>query len=79
MEESNHSLNDIDKDNDAVNERHLRDTRPLRDKSGSSIEGHGSRGPEVTGGAQINNREEVRIEEQFKSGDESNSRPLREK
>ena len=79
MEENNNKLHDIDRDNDAVNERHLRDTKPLRDKSRGSAHGSGSRAPGVTGGTEINNREEVRIQEQFKTGEETNSRPLREK
>ena len=44
MEETNHILYDIDKDNDAVNERLLRDTRPLRDKSSGSVDANGIRG-----------------------------------
>lgn len=79
MEENNYKLHDIDRDNDAVNERHLRDTKPLREKSRGSAQGSGSGAPAATGGMEINNREEVRIEEQFKTGEESNSRPLREK
>ena len=80
MTENNYNLHDIDKDNDVVNDRHIRDNKPLRERSSSSAKGSARPNPAVTGGKEINNGEERRIEEQFKTREGSNnSRPLREK
>ena len=63
MTENNYNLHDIDKDNDVVNDRHIRDNMPLRERSSSSAKGSARRTPAVTGGTEINNGEERRIEE----------------
>ena len=64
MTENNYNLHDsIDKDYDVVNDRHIRDSRPLREKSTSSAKGSERRAPGITGGTEINNGEERRIEE----------------
>ena len=61
MTENNYMHDSIDKDNDVVNDRHIRDNRPLREKSTSSAKE--IRAPAITGGTEINNGEERRIEE----------------
>ena len=77
MTENNH---DIDGDKDVVSDRHDLGQMLIRDRSTGSVHANGRRDPGVTGGGEINNGEERRIEDEFKNRDgSSNSRPLREK
>ena len=71
---------DIDGDRDVVSDRRDRDHMLIRERSTGSVHVSGRRDPGVTGGGEINNGEERRIEDEFKNRDgSSNSRPLREK